>query len=73
MHLESVFCNKRSHLNEKPMNYDEEVGAGLLSKKKFMTDMLGYTPEDAENELKQIGEERRTSAVVVDRLFGGME
>ena len=49
------------------------VGAGLLSKKKFMTDMLGYTPEDAENELKQIGEERRTNAVVVDRLFGGME
>ena len=49
------------------------VGAGLLSKKKFMVDMLGYTPEDADNELKQIGEERRTSAVVVDRLFGGME
>jgi A118 family predicted phage portal protein len=48
------------------------VGAGLLSKKKFMTDMLGYTPEDAEKELQQIGEEQRTNAVVVDRLFGGM-
>ena len=48
------------------------VGAGLLSKKKFMTDMLGYTPEDADKELKQIGEEQRTNAVVVDRLFGGM-
>ena len=49
------------------------VGAGLLSKKKFMTDMLGYTPEDADNELKQISEEQRTSSVVVDRIFGGME
>ena len=49
------------------------VGAGLLSKRKFMTDMLGYTPEDADNELKQISEERRTNSVVVDRIFGGME
>lgn len=49
------------------------VGAGLLSKKKFMTDMLGYTPEDADSELKQISEEQRTNSVVVDRIFGGME
>ena len=49
------------------------VGAGLLSKKKFMTDLLGYTPEDADNELKQISEEQRTNSVVVDRIFGGME
>jgi len=49
------------------------VGAGLLSKKKFMTDLLGYTPEDADSELKQISEEQRTNSVVVDRIFGGME
>jgi A118 family predicted phage portal protein len=49
------------------------VGAGLLSKKKFMIDMLGYTPEDADRELKQISEEQRTNSVVVDRIFGGME
>jgi A118 family predicted phage portal protein len=49
------------------------VGAGLLSKRKFMMDMLGYTPEGADNELKQISEEQRTNSVVVDRLFGGME
>ena len=49
------------------------VGAGLLSKKKFMVDTLGYTPEDADNELKQISEESKTNSVVVDRLFGGME
>ena len=49
------------------------VGAGLLSKKKFMTDLLGYTPEDADSELKQISEEQRTNSVIVDRIFGGME
>ena len=49
------------------------VGAGLLSKKKFMTDLLGYTPEDADNELKQISNEQRTNSVIVNRLFGGME
>ena len=49
------------------------VGAGLLSKRKFMTDMLGYTPEDADKELTQISNEQRTNSVVVDRIFGGME
>ena len=49
------------------------VGAGLLSKKKFMTDLLGYTPEDADSELKQISNEQRTNSVIVNRLFGGME
>lgn len=49
------------------------VGAGLLSKKRFMTEMLGYTPEDADKELKQISEEQRTNSVIVNRIFGGME
>ena len=49
------------------------IGAGVLSKKKFMTDVLGYTPEVAEEELQQIGEERKVNAVEVTRLFGGME
>ena len=49
------------------------VGAGLLSKKKFMTDTLGYTPEDADAELQQIAEEGKSNAVDVTRLFGGME
>jgi A118 family predicted phage portal protein len=48
------------------------VGAGLMSKKRFMVDTLGYTEEDAENEIKQISEENKTNAVMVDRLFGGM-
>ncbi len=49
------------------------VGAGLLSKKKFMTDTLGYTPEDADKELEQISNEAKSNAVQVTRLFGGME
>ena len=49
------------------------VGAGLKSKKKFMTDTLGYTPEEADAELKQIAEEGKMNAVEVTRLFGGME
>ena len=49
------------------------VGAGLKSKKKFMQDTLGYTPEEAEAELKQIQAEGKMNAVEVTRLFGGME
>ena len=49
------------------------TGAGLMSKKRFLTDVLGMTEEDADKELAQIGEERKVNAVTVDRLFGGME
>ena len=49
------------------------VGAGVLSKKKFMKDTLGYTDEEAEAELKQIAEEKKTSSVDVTKIFGGME
>ena len=48
------------------------VGASLMSKKKFMCDVLGYTPEAADNELAQIAEEGKGNAVEVTRLFGGM-
>ena len=50
-----------------------QIGAGVLSKKKFMIDTLGYTEEEAEKELAQIAEELKTNSVVVDKLFGGME
>lgn len=49
------------------------TGAGLMSKKRFLTAVLGMTEEDAEKELAQIGEEQKVNAVTVDRLFGGME
>ena len=48
------------------------VGAGLLSKKKFMTDTLGYTPEEADAELAQISEEGKANTANVMNLFGGM-
>ena len=49
------------------------TGAGLMSKKRFLMDVLGMTEEDAAKELAQIGEERKSNAVEVTRLFGGME
>ena len=66
---DSIIEDKNAEINQGTML----VGAGLMSKKKFMMDTLGYTEEDAEKELMQIGEESRSNAVEVTRLFGGME
>lgn len=49
------------------------VGAGLMSKKRFMINTLGYTEEDAKKELAQIVTEGKQNSVEVTRLFGGME
>ena len=49
------------------------VGSGLMSRGKFMVDTLGYTPEEAEQELKRISEEsKQINAVEVTRLFGDL-
>ena len=66
---DSIIEDKNAEINRGTML----VGAGLMSKKKFMTDALGYTEEDAENELKQIAEENKVNSVEVTRIFGGME
>ena len=66
---DSIIEDKNAEINRGTML----VGAGLMSKKKFMTDTLGYTDEDAENELKQIAEENKGKSVEVTRLFGGVE
>ena len=69
---DGVTQDRQTNINEGVML----VGAGLLSKYTFLTDRKygqGLTPEQAEEELKRIGEESRTSSVVVDRIFGGME
>ena len=65
---DSIIQDKDAEINRGIM----EIGAGVLSKKKFMMDTLGYTEEIAERELAQIAEERKTSSVVVDSIFGGM-
>jgi A118 family predicted phage portal protein len=69
---DGVTQDRQTNINEGVML----VGAGLLSKYTFLTDRKygqGLTPEQAEEELKRINEENRTSGVVVDRIFGGME
>ena len=66
---DSIIEDKNAEINQGTML----VGAGLMSKKKFMMDTLGYTEEIADKELAQIGEESRSNAVEVTRLLGGME
>lgn len=66
---DSIIQDKDAEVNQGVML----VGANLMSKKKFMVDMLGYTPEAADAELAQIKAEGAANAVDVTRLFGGME
>ena len=66
---DSIIQDKDAEINQGTML----VGAGLMSKKKFMIDTLGYTPEDADAELAQIRKEGTGNAVDVTKLFGGME
>ena len=65
---DSIIQDRQQDINQGTML----VGAGLMSKKKFMMDTLGYTAEDAAKELAQIAEEGKTNAVDVTRLFGGV-
>jgi len=70
---DGVTQDRQTNINEGVML----VGAGLLSKYKFLTDRKygqGLTPEQAEEELDRIkAENPATSSVDVTRLFGGME
>ena len=68
---DGVTQDRQTNVNEGVML----VGAGLLSKYKFLTDKKygqGLTPEQAEEELKRIASEQQTNAVDVTRLFGGV-
>lgn len=66
---DSIIQDKDAEINQGVML----VGASLMSKKKFMIDTLGYTPEDADKELEQIKAEGVGNSVDVTRLFGGVE
>lgn len=70
---DGVTQDRQTNINEGVML----VGAGLLSKFKFLTDRKygqGLTPEQAQEELDRIkAENPATSSVDVTRLFGGME
>ena len=63
---DSIIEDKQAEINQGTML----VGAGLMSKKKFMMDTLGYTDEEAETELQQIGTENKP--IMSMSLFGGM-
>lgn len=66
---DSIIEDKNAEINRGVLM----VGSGLMSRKKFMIDILGYTPEDAEKDLKEISEEsKRINSVEVTRLFGDM-
>ena len=65
---DSIIEDKTAEINQGVML----VNSQLMSKKKFMVDTLGYTEEEADKEIAQIGNERKTT-VDVTRLFGGME
>ena len=65
---DSIIQDRQQDINQGTML----VGAGLMSKKKFMVDTLGYTEEDADKELQQIAAEGRSNAIDVTRLFGGV-
>ena len=66
---DSIIQDKAADINQGTLL----VGAGLLSRKKFMKDTLGYTDEEAENELKQIADESKNiNAIEVNRLYGDL-
>ena len=65
---DSIIQDRQQDINQGIM----EIGAGVLSKKKFMMDVLGYTEEVADQELAQIAQESRSNAVDITRLFGGV-
>lgn len=65
---DSIIEDKNAEINQGVML----VGANLMSKKRFLEDVLGLTPEDAEKELVQIKTESPTNSVDALRLFGGV-
>ena len=66
---DSIIQDRQTDINEGTML----VGAGLMSKKRFMVDTLGLTPEQADAELAQIKAEGAANAVEVTRIYGSVE
>ena len=63
---DSIIQDKEANVNRGVML----VGADLMSKEKFMVDVLGYTPEDAQAEIAKINAEKQANASTNVRLFG---
>ena len=61
-----------SIIQDRAADIDEGIklmGAAVMSKLKFMTDTLGYTPEEAEKEIKRIAAEKKITGDTVDTVL----
>jgi len=63
---DSIIQDRQTDINEGVLLN----GAGLLSKKRFMTETLGYTDEEAQKELLEIAAESKVGAPDLDDLGG---
>ena len=65
---DSIIQDRQTDISEGVML----VGSNLMSKKRFMVDVLGMTPEDADAEIAQIDKERSVNAEMLN-VFGQIE
>ena len=67
---DSILQDRQTNINEGITL----VNSGLMSKKRFLVDKLGYTEDEAARELKEIGDEKSVSGNFLDVLeMGGAE
>ena len=66
---DSIIQDKEADLSQGIM----KINSGVMSKRKFMLDVLGYTPEEADAEIQQIKAEGAMNASSVTSLFGNLE
>ena len=65
-----------SIIQDRQSNIDEGIKLltnGLMSKKYFMMNVLGYTEEKALAEMQEISQEGQVSVSAVDEFFSGEE
>ena len=61
-----------SIIQDRTANIDEGlklISAAAMSKKKFMVDTLGYTPEEADAEIQQIAAEKKINSSTIDTIL----
>lgn len=67
---DSILQDRQTNINEGILL----VGNNLMSKKRFLVEKLGYTEEEADEEIAAINKEGAISGGVLDRLYlGGAE
>ena len=67
---DSILQDRQTNINEGVLL----VGNGLMSKERFLTEILGMTEEEAKTELRKIGDERAVTGGILDQLtLGGAE